>query len=190
MLRKDIDKLFTLKVSEYISKGYFIHANTMGGSQGEEAKVDLYKDKEVIRVLMDTKYNNGTQKFIITVGKAPYRKNGYSYPTDIIWNQNLTPIETLEFYKVDNNYFATEDEYKVIQEKRMNRVGNHNNDTYKQFDDRAKKIVLPFMKRQPKCKSVKLKDIQTVYKKKVQYSPKDVSVGYYVTVRNCTYKLE
>ena len=55
---------------------------------------------------------------------------------------------------------------------------------------RLKKIVLSFIKRQPKCKSIKLSDIQSVYKSKIEYTPKDISVGYYVNARNSTYRLK
>ncbi len=49
MLRKDIENIYTDTVKEYMNKGYRIYSPTMGGSQGEIAKIDLTNDKDVIR---------------------------------------------------------------------------------------------------------------------------------------------
>ena len=38
---KDINELFTKVVNKYLAKGYVFNLNTMSGSQGEIAKVDL-----------------------------------------------------------------------------------------------------------------------------------------------------
>ena len=55
----DINRAFTEKVAELLSRGYQIHPGTMGGSQGEIAHVDLYKDDEIIRVLLDRTIGRG-----------------------------------------------------------------------------------------------------------------------------------
>ena len=53
MNQNDINRAFTEKVAELLNRGYQIYPGTMGGSQGEIAHVDLYKDDEIIRVLLD-----------------------------------------------------------------------------------------------------------------------------------------
>ena len=58
MNQNDINRAFTEKVAELLSRGYQIHPGTMGGSQGEIAHVDLYKDDEIIRVLLDRSAGN------------------------------------------------------------------------------------------------------------------------------------
>jgi len=45
-----INRKFTEVVSEWIGKGYAFNTATMGGSQGEIAKVDLTDGKEIIRI--------------------------------------------------------------------------------------------------------------------------------------------
>jgi hypothetical protein len=60
MTQNDINLLFTQKVTELIAQGYQIHTRTMPGSQGEIAKVDLYKGSEIIRVLLDCQSDWGT----------------------------------------------------------------------------------------------------------------------------------
>ena len=59
MNQNDINRAFTEKVTELLSRGYQIHPGTMGGSQGEIAHVDLYKDDEIIRVLLDRTIGRG-----------------------------------------------------------------------------------------------------------------------------------
>ena len=51
MNQNDINRAFTEKVAELLSRGYQIYPGTMNGSQGEIAHVDLYRGDEIIRVL-------------------------------------------------------------------------------------------------------------------------------------------
>ena len=53
MNQNDINRAFTEKVAELLSRGYQIYPGTMNGSQGEIAHVDLYRGDEIIRVLLD-----------------------------------------------------------------------------------------------------------------------------------------
>ena len=55
MTRKDLDRIYTAKVTELLAQGYQIHTGTMRGSQGELAHIDLSKGSEIIRVLMEQK---------------------------------------------------------------------------------------------------------------------------------------
>ena len=41
MTRNDIRRMYTQKVSELLAKGYQIHFETMSGSQGELAHIDV-----------------------------------------------------------------------------------------------------------------------------------------------------
>ena len=59
MNQNDINRTFTEKVTELLSRGYQIHPGTMGGSQGEIAHVDLYRGDEIIRVLLDHSAGRG-----------------------------------------------------------------------------------------------------------------------------------
>ena len=59
MNQNDINRAFTEKVTELLSRGYQIHPGTMGGSQGEIAHVDLYRGDEIIRVLLDHSAGRG-----------------------------------------------------------------------------------------------------------------------------------
>ncbi len=52
MTHNDINRMFTEEVGKLLAQGYQIHTNTMGGSQGQLASVDLYRGTDVIRVLL------------------------------------------------------------------------------------------------------------------------------------------
>lgn len=41
MFRKDIENVYTDTIKDYLNRGYRIYYSTMGGSQGEIAKIDL-----------------------------------------------------------------------------------------------------------------------------------------------------
>ena len=57
MKRTELDVIFTNKVNEYLARGYVFNTNTMSGSQGEIAHVDLRKGDEILRIVMDGKYD-------------------------------------------------------------------------------------------------------------------------------------
>ena len=71
MNQNDINRAFTEKVTDLLSRGYQIYPGTMGGSQGEIAHVDLYKGDEIIRVLLDHSAGRGEKPdgFRLVVGR-------------------------------------------------------------------------------------------------------------------------
>lgn len=192
MFKKDIDALFTSKIMEYINQGYIIHTNTMGGSQGELAKVDLYKGKDIIRIYTDHKYHGigGHTTLVLTIGRN--KNKIYGNPRDIIWNKDLEIIEQLEFVELSDNYFVTPDEFKPIKEKQMLRYKRKQHYECQVFNDSAKKIVLSFMKRQPKCKTIRLSDIERVYKVVDSFyrNPNKFYARYYVRAKNDSYQIK
>ena len=154
MFFKDIEAMYTAKVAEYLANGYIINAGTMRGSQGEIAKIDLRKGDEVIRILLDT-YCTWDGDFVnLTVGRntcALIRGN------ETIWNNKLEIIEEHGFAKAGNDrgdkpcYYVPADENQAIQKKREARWTARNRKLISEMDDRAKQIVLKYVKRQPRC---------------------------------------
>lgn len=189
MLKKEINALFTQKVMEYINKGYIIHTDTMNGSQGEQAKVDLHKGQEVIRILLHTKYSGiDGDKLILTIGRNTNKL--YNRTTDIIWNNDLEIIEEYEFFKLSNDFYVSPKEYPNIREKQKKRLNNKSVYQFTEFPEEAKKIVLSFIQRQPKCKSVKLKDIERVYRVvDKRWQNDEIFSHYLVKVRGNCYQL-
>lgn len=201
MFRKDIENIYTDIVREYLDNGYRIYYSTMGGSQGEIAKIDLTNDKEVIRILLESKNecyrDNPVHKhidlnyFTIIVGRNTDKLIGDTF-FDTIWNGHLELISELRIYKIgrkNNSFFGTKQEAIDAMCKYYERL------KFKSFDwaderieinsDEAKRIVLPFVKRQYKCKSATVKDIEKIEK----IITKGNKVYYLVYVKGKKYKM-
>ena len=126
----DINKRFTETVAEYIGKGYTINSASMGGSQGEKAKVDLTDGSEIIRVMIASfsDWSNNLEGVEIVVGRCtdadvvPHNGSGRS----TIWNNRLEVLSQERFYKVGEDrrhgtFYGTADEAKAANELRFNR---------------------------------------------------------------------
>ena len=175
-----INRKFTAIVAEWIAKGYIINSSSMGGSQGEVAKIDLTDGKEIVRVALipfgkpcteiDGKsyYLHGIR---LVVGKDTDRCVPNTADTwNTCWTSHMEEIESESFYEIgrnrdgDRKWYGTMEE--AIRQQNMacerfeaSKVRN----TYT-FSDKAKGIVLSFVKRQPGCKSKTRADIGTVQK--------------------------
>ena len=112
---------------------------------------------------------------------------------DTIWNQHLADITTEEFYQIGRrgNWYGTKEEAVAQQDKAMERL-----DLEKGGKDitseAAARIVLPFIRRQPRCKSVTVGDIEKIEKKVMYfYDERDSRpVKYIVTARGHRYTLK
>ena len=77
MKKQDIRNIYTQKVTELLNQGYTIFPDTMNGSQGEIAHIDLTNGSEILRVLLyrEHHWERGEDGYIgdtvcLTVGKA------------------------------------------------------------------------------------------------------------------------
>lgn len=168
LTKMEMAKVFTDKVAEYIAQGYVFHTRTMNGSDGT-TRIDLIKGTDFIRVFMDTSYGINGHIHFLKVGK----KSNVTIHRDIVWADDLEIIEEYEWVVLNrfdrNEYYMTMEEYQQIKEKRKMRENNRYCNRYYTCEklnnqDKAKEIVLSFMKRQNRCKSIKLKDITSVEK--------------------------
>ncbi len=171
---ENINRKFTEKVNEYISRGYYINTGTMScsGGQGEISHIDLTNGKEIIRILMKNfnDYERDVRGISITVGRCTDTRPNISREIGSgIWNYRLEVIETVSFFLVgkardDREFFGTHDEAVTARDKHRERYENSCYKTRKyELPEAAKAIALKWVKRQPKCKSMKLADIDAVY---------------------------
>lgn len=197
MLRKDVEQMYTDTIKDYMEKGYRIYYSTMGGHQGEVAKIDLTNDKEVIRILLDNKteiFNHMILEYLtIIVGRNTDKLWGDSF-SDIIWNEHLELISEIRFYKIgrnNNHFFGTKQEAIDAHIKNNQRFDYSKYYDRKEiiFSDKAKMIVFPFIKRQRKCKSITLKQIDEV-KKVIYYNRDNVKVHYYVKAKGDIFRIK
>ena len=122
MNQNDINRAFTEKVAELLSRGYQIYPGTMGGSQGEIAHVDLYRGDEIIRVLLDRSAGFGEKpdgvRLIVGRNTDCIRMNCFDTLGNTIWNNRLEILSEIEFCQIGENYYTDAETGRAIQEKR------------------------------------------------------------------------
>ena len=133
----DINKIFTETVNNYLNNGFTIFCNTMRGSQGEIAKVDLTNGTELYRIMLVEIYSwedgFGKNGYSIKVGKYQESldkiNNLWLEAFDgTIWNNQLEIVSERKFIllnnKMSNKYYVEEgsEEYIKAIEKHQNRI--------------------------------------------------------------------
>ena len=201
----EINRKYTETVAEWMAKGYTINTATMNGSQGELAKIDLTDGHELIRILLD---NFG--KPIERIGNRCYRLDGLTLivgrVTDRVipnspdtwqnvWNEHLETISCEVFYEIGrqhrdgSKWYGTKDAAIAQQNKEFERYYARNEKTKQELSEAAREIVLPFIRRQNRCKSVRLSEIDAVTKHYSKSRTGRVSVQYTISVRGTNYTL-
>lgn len=174
MKYSEIEAIYTAKVTEYIAKGYSINTATMSGHQGEIAKIDLRKDGEIIRILMETEHDEHFREaVVIIVGRDTEERNSRNtgrHGYDTIWNYKLEVIEKRTFWQMQKDYrdvdFYIEGEAgeKAIEAHRARvRASAYNSTPDKIFKD-AEKTVVKAVKRHLNRSSFKVQNIVKVWK--------------------------
>ena len=193
MTYKDINVRFSEKVSEYISKGYCINSATMSGSQGEIAKVDVTNGKEIIRIYLVSTYlgfkapSSSCLKLVVGRCTDKVMPNWSNSHHSIIWCDNLEVISEDIFYCVNEyrlGWYSTKEEAETAKAVRFARRNAQFCFRDNTFPESAKRIVLPFLRKQPRCKTMKLSDITSVSKEyrddKVRYAVRAKGNVYYL----------
>lgn len=206
---EDINRRYTEVVTEWMAKGYIINTATMSGHQGEISKIDLTDGKEIIRILLaeDNTNEHGTENgkafyysfdmVILTVGRAMGRvfPNGSDTFGDTIWNNRLEELHREEFYQIGerrgryNKWYGSKAEAMAQQDTRWDRFRERWEAEGHPLNEAAKAIVLPFIRRQNRCKSVRLSEIETVTKRVTKSRGGKQSAQYTVKARGQVYYL-
>ena len=187
----DIESIMTAKVAEYIAWGYTLSTGTMSGSQGEVAKVDIVKNKRVVRIMLtrENRYDDNGCYFALTLTVGCHTLPKARSFDRIIWNRDLEVIERREFFSVDidaNNFTENRDDLIEQHKKQMQRWRNRNARCKLSLSkditsEAAKAIVLPFIRRQNRCKRAKVEDIESV----IRFIPSSsAKMHYAITLRN------
>ncbi|MBO4697074.1 MAG: hypothetical protein J5643_07350 [Lachnospiraceae bacterium] len=209
---EEINRKFTDTVSEWIAKGYVINSSTMGGHQGEIAKIDLTDGKDIIRILLNTDdkiVHSGEGVGIriyelnwvaLIVGKANAEENRITTHSskgyDTIWNDKLEVISEVDFYRIggrNSDWFGSKEEAfewsDIRTERAMAKHRTRRDVSDELLSDKAKEIVLPFIRRQPRCKTVKASDIE-VFKHIFTNRFGNQRVSYNIKVRGNIYTIK
>ena len=169
---ESINRKYTEIVNEYIGRGYYINAGTMAATEGEIAHIDLTNGMEIVRVLVD-KFSDpyrDVEGIKIVVGRSMdgLELNASRKLGNVIWNDCLDVIKKEEFFLVSSRnrseFFGTYEEATEARNKRRERFQNRPRGTVKtKLPEDAKYTMLKFIKKLPRCKSVKLADVGSVY---------------------------
>ena len=167
MFKKDIEKVFTEKVQEYLMKGYRFYSDGMRGSQGELAKVVLTDDNELIIIYLDEDHRPLEvihNSVILFVEKQPCTKHTvWLHEGDIIEKTVWYDLsDGYSEYYLDSNDPKVNDIIAIKQQRRELNRNMHNTKDVEFTSDEAKKAILPLIKRQPKCKSKTINDIVSI----------------------------
>ena len=137
MKKQDIRNAYTQKVTELLNQGYTIFPDTMNGSQGEIAHIDLTNGSEIIRVLLErglcwSHISDGFHGDVVTltVGRAAADTWVGDRWDGTIWNSRLEPSFQIKWAEVNGRgegWYST---------------------------------ALRWLRKQPKMKTCKLEDIE------------------------------
>ena len=172
MKMKDIKAAATKIVSTYIGWGYIL-SETMSGHQGELLKVDLTNGKEVIRVLIDDRRHHFDKldEVAIEVRRYVFGKDAKSEKSHILWNGQGELIAEYVYYKLarfsDGDWYTdNKDEAEsALAIRNVRRDVKHSSSKSGVYtDEKRKVIVLGYVRKQPRCKSKKVSDIESVAK--------------------------
>ena len=186
MTKNDIRRIYTEKVAELLAKGYILHPETMSGSQGEMAHIDLTNGSEILRILIETSISFDGYGDILTirVGRCTDEIRG-SWHT--IWNNRLETLSEIKLAKISDNFYTTLEEGMRMAEVRLSRYDwrVHNRDQRTELGDAYKLVALRWLRRQPRMKTCRLEDIDRM----VKLTRKDKLVCYEITAKGKEYRL-
>jgi len=165
MNRNDIDRAFTAKVAELLAQGYQINPATMGGSQGEIAHVDLRKGCDTLRVLLESEsgYGDVPDHLRLAVGRCTEKLDFRTFRSAyIIWNNRLEILSEIKFAKVTDEYFTDMETGSAIDQKRFDRWKLRNQRNRRELSDAFKCAALRYVRKQPRMKTCRLEDIESI----------------------------
>lgn len=165
MTKNEIRSIYTQKVTELLAQGYQISPETMSGSQGEIAHIDLTNGSEILRVLIESlcSYSEAYGDILtIRVGRCTDEIRA-SWHT--IWNNRLETRSEIKLAKISENFYTTLEEGKRMAKVRYSRWCNRKCNDRKELGNAYKSIALRWLRRQPRMKSCKLEDIDRMIRR-------------------------
>lgn len=172
--KKNLENIFSGMIQLYMIKGYRINATTMGGSQGEIAKIDLTNDEEIVRVSMDRTFYSDRDAFYhgdsITITAERYPMSD----TDLLWTGKGEEIEKREYVLLEGEAYCMRGKFVSAADFKTNRIAEKKKDRVQfkgtgiiNFD---MDVVLGIVRKQPGLKTATPENIVRVRKDNGQYS--------------------
>lgn len=172
MKKQDIRNTYTQKVTELLNQGYTIFPDTMNGSQGEIAHIDLSNGSEILRVLLcrgrhwDREENGYIGDTVcLTVGKAAPDTRVFDNWDGLVWNSRLEPrfeIEWAEISTRGEGWYTDIEEGARIHSIRWERYRRNDASRRETLGDAYKSAALRWLRKQKGMKTARLGDIEKV----------------------------
>ena len=165
MTKNDIRNLYTQKVAELLAQGYQIHPETMSGSQGEMAHIDLTNGSEILRVLIETRGSYSESYGDILTIRVGRNTDDISGGWHTIGNDHLETLSEIKLAKISENFYTALEEGKRMAEVRYSRWGKRYRDPRWEVGDAYKSVALRWLRRQPRMKTCRLEDIDRMIRR-------------------------
>lgn len=129
----EINKKFTEAIAGYITEGYTFNTATMGGSQGERARVDLTNGTEIVTIYLTqfAEWGDGCSLKGWELVVAHPNEQDELIPNDrsdcrILWLSHVETISVERFYQLghDDDWFMTREEAIIAVKKSYERFNN------------------------------------------------------------------
>ena len=172
MFKKDIRRIYTEKVTELLNQGYTIFPDTMGGSQGEIAHIDLTDGSQIFRVLLErglcwSHIDDGFHGDVVTltIGRAGADTWVSEHWDGTIWNNRLEKIFEIRWAEISSRgegWYTELDDAARIGHIRMERYRARAAGTREELGDAYKSAALKWLRKQPRMKTCKPSDIERI----------------------------
>ena len=173
MKKQDIRNIYTQKVTELLNQGYTIFPDTMNGSQGEIAHIDLTNGSEILRVLLtrEHRWERGEGGYtgdtiLLTVGRAAPDTRVFDNWDGTVWNSRLEPLFQIEWAWIGGNrlhsWYTDMEEGRRISRLQWERYKAQQTERREELGDAFKSTALKWLRKQPRMKTCKLEDIETM----------------------------
>lgn len=165
----DIERIYTEMIQTRINEGCTINTETMGGSQGELARIDLRDGDLIQRVYMNKTYDHETLFDLveITAGVTSWTDLFVRGLGSHIWNHKLEVIEKRTFIKIGGDWYTEDwDEARnahAVKIRRFERRDKLSNLQLKQFDDKGIKAALPLIRKGIGMKTVRREEVAELF---------------------------
>lgn len=198
MKKQDIRRIYTEKVTELLNQGWTIFPDTMNGSQGEIAHIDLTDGNEIRRVLLerDTHWEREEGGYWgdvirLTVGRAGSDTWVGQTWDGTVWNNRLEPLFQIEWAWLGSrrcsDWYVSIEEGRAAHQKQLERYRNREDRTsYTDLPEACKSAALRWVRKQPRMKTCRLEEIEKVRKVRTP----DGKVHYEITARGRTFRTD
>ena len=115
--KNDIQDFYTKVLNSYLAKGYMVNIRSMRVSHGDDAKIDLVKDGQVVRIIHDTAYDINFREYY-TVKALGFK----DYGSDVYWSPRGDILEEYYFIRTRDrrNYKMADEEEVNLLKSRLN----------------------------------------------------------------------